>query len=257
MKIYFRHVKMHIKRMMEYRASFTLMMISQFFTPFVSAAGIYFLFERFGTLGSWEFQQVLLCFSVTFAAFGFAECFARGFDRFSREIRTGSFDRILLRPRSAALLTACADFDITRLGKAIFAGGLLIYSALNSGISWTAMKLITLLMMVLGGTLTFCALFVINAALCFVTIEGTEIMNIFTNGGSELASYPLDIYPMEVTRFFTFIVPFGAANFVPLLFLLDKAQLINAFAPLLALPFFAASLILFNIGVRKYRSVGS
>ena len=58
----------------------------------------------------------------------------------------------------------------------------------------------------------------------FWTIQGLEVANVFTDGGREMAQYPLNIYQKGVRIFFTFIIPFGCVNYLPLLFILDKAH---------------------------------
>lgn len=57
---------------------------------------------------------------------------------------------------------------------------MLAYALPVSGIVWTADKLFGLGMMLLGGTATFIALFILYAGTSFFTIDGIEFMNIFT-----------------------------------------------------------------------------
>ena len=48
----------------------------------------------------------------------------------------------------------------------------------------------------------FTGIFILAATLCFWTIQGLEVANIFTDGGREMAQYPLIIYQKWVTVFF-------------------------------------------------------
>ena len=61
------------------------------------------LFDRFKQLRSWTLAEVALFYGLITTAFGLASMIGRGFDVFSRQIVSGDFDRVLLRPRSAAL----------------------------------------------------------------------------------------------------------------------------------------------------------
>ncbi len=256
LRLYFRHVAIHVRAAMEYRASFALMLVIQVLTPLSALAGVYFLFKNFGALQDWTLPQILLCFAVTYLSFALAECFGRGFDTFSRLIRQGSFDRLMVQPRNLILLTFCSDFALNRVSKIGLALCLLVYAALHAGIRWTAYKLLVLVLMALSGTLVFLGVWIAFAALCFVTIEGLEVVNIFTDGGRELSSYPLDIYLKPVCRFFTLVIPFGVMNYLPLRFLVGKAPAIYGLSPLYALPFLAACVGVFYLGVRHYRSAG-
>jgi ABC-2 type transport system permease protein len=108
--------------------------------------------------------------------------------------------------------------------------------------------------------LIFAGIFILFATLCFWTVQGLEVGNIFTDGGREMAQYPLNIYQRWVTVFFTFIIPFGCVNYLPLLYLLDKAhgEAWRYMAmPLAGALFLLPCLLVWQIGVRHYRSTGS
>jgi ABC-2 type transport system permease protein len=104
----------------------------------------------------------------------------------------------------------------------------------------------------------FSGIFILGATVCFWTVEGLEFLNIFTDGGRELASYPMTIYTEWIRRFFTFIIPFGCMNYLPLMYLTDRAaNPLYALAPLFGIIFIAPCLLVWGIGVRHYRSTGS
>ena len=84
--------------------------------------------------------------------------------------------------------------------------------------------MITMVFMVASGVMIFTGIFILAATLCFWTIQGLEIANIFTDGGREMAQYPLNIYQKWVTVFFTFVIPFGCVNYLPMLYILDRAD---------------------------------
>ena len=66
-----------------------------------------------------------LFYGVTQGSFGIAEIIGRGFDTFSDMIKSGDFDRFLVRPRSTTLQVAGREFDgrIGRLLPTTFARG--------------------------------------------------------------------------------------------------------------------------------------
>jgi ABC-2 type transport system permease protein len=95
---------------------------------------------------------------------------------------------------------------------------------------------------------------------CFFTVEGLEFINIFTDGGREIASYPLPVYGKWVRRFFTFIIPFGCINYLPLMYLTGRAEqhpLFYMLTPLLGFLFIFPCLLVWRFGVRHYVSTGS
>lgn len=260
MKLYLRFMSILLKSQMEYRTSFILLSIGQFFVPFLTFVSIFMFFERFPNLGGWSLYEVALCYSVTHIAFSLSECFARGFDSFSSIIVNGDFDRILVRPRNTVLQVLGSKFEFTRVGRFIQSIIVLIFSLVNLNIIWNPYKIITLALMVISGIFIFTGIYMLGATFCFWTIEGLEVMNILTDGGREISQYPLSIYKEWIRKFFTFVIPFGTVNYLPLMFILDKTQgnkFIYMFTPLLGLLFIIPCILAWNFGVRHYKSTGS
>ena len=260
MKLYFKYLAIHLKSQMQYRTSFWLMSVGQFFIPFVVFAGLYLMFDRFGQLKGWSFFEVALCFAVIHLSFSLSECFARGFDAFSSLVGRGDFDRLLVRPRSTTLQVLGSKFEFTRIGRLSQSTFVLAWSIANLPAIWTFPKLLTLLLMIANGVFIFTGIFILAATFCFWTIQALEVANVFTDGGREMAQYPLNIYEKWVTRFFTFIIPFGCVSYLPLMYLLDKrdgSMLLPMLLPLGGALFLVPCLLIWRIGVRHYRSTGS
>jgi ABC-2 type transport system permease protein len=258
--LYLKYLSILFKSQLQYRTTFILMSFGQFFIPFFVFAGLYFMFERFGRIQGWNFYEVALSFGVIHMAFSLSECFARGFDAFSSLVSAGEFDRLLVRPRNTVLQVLGSKFEFTRFGRMLQSIIVLIWALSNLVIEWNVVKGITLLLMVISGVLIFTGIFILAATMCFWTIQGLEVANIFTDGGREMAQYPLNIYQKWVTVFFTFIIPFGCVNYLLLLYILDKVDgpsIIYMMTPLAGLFFFLPCLLVWQVGVRHYRSTGS
>ncbi|OMF37063.1 hypothetical protein BK133_07595 [Paenibacillus sp. FSL H8-0548] len=260
MWLYGKYIAILFKSQMQYRTSFILLAVGQFLIPFSVFAGLYFMFDRFGQIKGWDFQEVALCFSIIHMAFALSECFARGFDGFSSLVANGDFDRVLVRPQSTVLQVLGSKFEFSRVGRLLQSIIVLVWAISQLSVEWSILKLLVLLFMIISGVFIFTGIFMLAAAMCFWTIQGLEIANIFTDGGKEMAQYPLDIYKKWVTRFFTFIIPFGCVNYLPLLYLLDKTSgndLPYMLAPLAGIVFIIPCLLVWRFGVRHYRSTGS
>lgn len=260
MRLYLQYIAILFKSQLQYRTSFLLMSLGQFFIPFSMFAGLYLLFERFGQIKEWSFFEVALCFAVIHMSFSISECFARGFDSFSTLIISGDFDRLLVRPRNTILQVLGSKFEFTRVGRLLQSLIVLIWAIASLPIDWTLLKGLTLLLMITSGVFIFTGIFMLAATMCFWTVQGLEAANIFTDGGRELAQYPLNIYKKWVTRFFTFVIPFGTVNYLPLLYLLDKTDgpaVPYVLAPLAGFLFILPCLAVWQFGVRHYRSTGS
>ena len=258
MKLYIKFFAMHLKSQMQYKVSFFLTALGQFLVSFTAFLGVYFMFTRFNAVEGFTFEQTLLCFAVVLMAYSNAEILGRGFDLFPRMIGNGEFDRALVRPRSVIFQVLASKMDFTRLGRWFHAALIFIYAIPNSGVLWTWDKILTLVLMILCGSLIFFGLFLVYAAFSFFTIEGLEFMNVFTDGGREFGRYPFSIYGKTILRFLTYVIPLALFQYYPLLYLLNREQSVFfIFIPLGGLLFLLPSYGFFRFGLRKYKSTGS
>lgn len=258
MRLYGKYFAIHLKSQMQYKASFLLMTLGQFIMSFSMFLGIYFMMGQFHQIDGFTFQEVTLCFAVVLAAFSIAECFARGFDTFSTIIGNGEFDRMLLRPRNVVFQVLASKMEFTRIGRLLQAAVMLIYAVSACGVDWNIWKILTLIAMILGGTVIFAGLFTIYASLCFFTTEGLEFINIFTDGGQEFGRYPLSVYGEGILKFFTYVVPLAVFQYYPLLYILGRStNAIYPFMPVFGILFLIPCYLLWRIGMRHYKSTGS
>ena len=258
MKIYFSILKMHIKSILEYKKSFIIGFISQFFVFFTYYFVILALFNKFDNIKGFTMFEVLLCFGIIEFGFAFNEVFARGIDQFDKLIITGNFDGILLRPQSILLQSIISELDLVKSSKLIQAIIVLIIAIINLKLKISMFKIVVLLLMLLSSIIIFFSIFLSMASYCFLTVQGLEVRNLFTDGGKHMAQYPIGIFRKGFTIFFTFVIPYAFVNYYPLLYILGKSNnYLYGLSPLLVIIYLIPSLLLFKLGIKKYTSVGS
>jgi hypothetical protein len=232
--------------------------IGQFLVSFTAFLGVYFMFNRFNSVNGFEFSEILICFSITLMAFSLTECFVRGFDVFPNLIKSGNLDRILVRPRNEIFQVLTSNIDFSRIGRLLQSILMLAIAVPISRIVWTFDKVITVILMIVGGIAVFSSLFVLYAGISFFTIEGLEFMNIFTDGSREFGKYPLSIYGDRVLKFLTYVIPIALFQYYPFLYLIGRSDNIGLiFLPLLGFVFMIPCYCLFKFGLSKYKSTGS
>lgn len=263
MDLYYRLVVARTLGQFQYRASLFMRMLGLFLITFAELLTTIFLFRSFHTMAGWDLGEVALLYGLVSMGLGLGELITRGFDEVSDLVRTGDFDRLLIRPVSPFLQVLAVDVDLRQLGR-IAQGALAVALALRwHPVAWTAPKVLAFAVALLSTTVVFGALFVIGAAACFWTIERSEVQNAFTYGGATMLSYPIHIYQRWMRAIFLYIVPLGLTSFYPALAILDKPDPLGlpAFMPLLApvvaVAFFAAGLGLWQLGLRHYQGTGS
>lgn len=258
MKLYFKYVGMLLKSQMQYKASFVMTALGQFLVSFTAFLGVYFMFSRFHSVKGFAFSEILICFSILLMSFSITECFVRGFEVFPSLIRSGNLDRILVRPRSAIFQVLTSNIDFSRIGRLLQAVLMLAYAVPTSGVVWTFDKVVTAVLMVIGGIAVFASLFILYAGISFFTIEGLEFMNIFTDGAREFGKYPLSIYGEGILRFFTYVIPIALFQYYPFLYLVGRSDHTGLiFLPLLGFVFLLPCYCFFRFGLKKYKSTGS
>lgn len=259
MKLYGKFFIIHLKSQMQYRTSFVLLLIGNTLSSFTAFLGLYFIFTGINQVDGFTFDQILICFAAILMAFSIAECFARGFDQFSAQmLSNGEFDRVLVRPRNEIFLVLASKIEFNRIGRFIQAAIILIYAVNTCGIHWSADKIMTLVLMILCGSVIFAGLFLVYASFTFFTVEGLEFMNILTDGGREFGKYPFSVYGKHVLKFLTFVVPLALVQYYPLLYLLDRSRsIIYMLLPLIGSLFIIPCYGFWRFGLRHYKSTGS
>lgn len=257
-RLYAKYASVCTQSVMQYKVSFLLMIVGRFILAFNELIAIRFLFSGFTQLKGYTYGDVLLCFSVVQMSFTFSELFGNGFKAFSGMVRGGEFDRMLLRPCSLVLQIIGTRFEIGRTGPLLTAFITLILGIRHSQVTWNIMTVWTMAAMVAGGTLLFIGLFMLEASLCFFSIEDTSLVNVLTYGAKTHGKYPIDVYGKGIMRFCTYIIPYTLIQYYPLQFLLGKTRSWQfAFYPLGIIAFLILCCLVWRFGVRHYKSCGS
>lgn len=258
MKLYLKYFLMQLKIALEYKKTFFLACLGQIITSVFSFIAIILLFDKFGSVNGFTFNEVLICFSMSFLGFSLSECIFRGFDHFDKLLSNGTFERILVSPRNLILQVLGNEIAFNKFGRTIIAIIVFIGVISSNHELLQIYKILTLILMIIGTIIIYSNLFILKAGICFFTVQGLEIMNIFTDGGKEITQYPLSIYGKWILRFFTYIVPLSLVNYYPLLYLTGRADnIFYAFCPVIVILFTIPCYYIWKMGLKKYKSIGS
>src|SRR6476620_10423956 len=102
-QLYLRYLAISVRAQLQYRANFILQSSGQLLITFIEFLGIWSMFSRFGNLRGWKLPEVAMMYGMISISFAIADALSRGFDWFGNLVRSGDFDRVLLRPRSTIL----------------------------------------------------------------------------------------------------------------------------------------------------------
>ncbi|MBU0936679.1 MAG: ABC-2 family transporter protein [Spirochaetes bacterium] len=262
--MYRRMAALSIRSQWRYRKSLLLSIAAQFLIIGVEFLGLFLLFQRFNNFQGWTLPQMAFLYGTVNIAFAIADALAYGFDQMGPLLKTGNFDRLLVRPLPAVLQLLGMEITIRRSGRIFLGLATFSWAAWRLGAATVLApaSLLLLALAMLAGVLVFLSLFLVQAAFTFVTIEGLEFMNAFTYGGQQTASYPLSAYRKFMQVLFVAFIPIGSCIYLPVCLVLQKSGLpglpdwAHVAGPLAALPFMAAALLAWRSGQRWYSSSG-
>lgn len=258
--LYTKYLKMHLRSSMQYRFNTTFISITQVLVSVGEVLSVWMLFGTFTSIGGYGFYECLLLMGITFAVFSLSECFACGYDEFSDLIRSGDFDRILIRPVNINYQILASKFDLVKLPRVALGLTISIIALVNLNIEWDVLKVLVFISTIISGTMIVVGIFIISAGISIYTIEQLEFVNILTHGSKEIAYYPINIYAKWLTRIFTFVIPVACFNYLPLSFLLGIGNIpmwLCGLAPVFGMLFIIPCLLFFNFSLKKYKSSGS
>ncbi len=255
-------VRMNLRSAAQYRASFWLHILSQAVMTAGDLWAVLILLERFGQMKHWSGPEVLMFFGAMQITFSFTEIVDRGLCTFSGMIRQGGFDTVLLRPRSPLKQVILSQADPRRLGSILVGLAAAVLASVRLRLRWTLADAALLLWSMLGTSALLMGLFMLEAVVCFFSVQSIEIVNILTYGGRQACQYPVDLYPGPIRRLFTWVVPVALTLQFPLSSILGQPMLAADpvwlwIMPMSGFVFFALIAQLWRIGVRHYRSTGS
>lgn len=252
-----------VRASMTYRASFWSLAVGQALFTLVDFVAITIMFSHIDRLGGFDVAQVALLYGFSGFALGVADLLVGNVELLGRRVRDGSFDAMLVRPVAPLVQVAADQFALRRLGRIVSAVGVLGWALVATNIDWSITKVAVAVATLVSGSVIFCSVFVLGSAFQILAGDASEMMNAFTYGGNTLTQYPLSIYPSEVVKGVTFILPLAFVNWYPALYILgieDPFDMPVAFhfaSPVAATLLAAVAAGCWRAGVRRYRSTGS
>lgn len=245
-----------------YPVGFVLDVLGSLLVGLVELAEVWVIFSNVRVLGGLDFSAILLVFGLSNLTFSLADLFVGHLDTLPTYIRAGTLDAFYLRPLPVLGQLVTSELELRRIsrigvGAAALAAGLAATHA-----SLDLRNVVLLVLAVVFGTAIFAALFVCAASVQFFLINGAELTNSFTYGGSYAASQPASVFPGPLKLLFGYLVPVVFTAYLPTLALLGlpgPAGLPAWLAwllPVAALWVWGVALVLWRWGTRHYQGGG-
>jgi ABC-2 type transport system permease protein len=256
--LYWYFLLQRFKILMEYRANFIIGATSTIFLQAAGLLAIWVVMRQIPSLNGWSFDEVLLVYGLITLSKSINHMFADNLWTIGMQyIRTGDFDRFLVRPINPLFHLLADRFCHDGLGNFLVGAALVAKASLALGLSWTPVNLVYLVVAVLSGGAIFIALNLITATSAFWLMDSIPVTQIIFNT-HEFAQYPLTIYPRAISLVLTWLIPYGFASFYPANHLLGRD--IGALAwlgPIVAAVLMLVAYRVWSFGLKHYAGTGS
>ncbi|MCU0498488.1 MAG: ABC-2 family transporter protein [Anaerolineae bacterium] len=258
LSLYGLFLRQRFKILMEYRMNFLIGATSTIILQGASLLTITVVMSQIPHLNGWTLEAIFLIYGLITLAKSINHMFADNLWTIGGQyIRTGMFDRFLVRPVDPLFHLLADRFCHDGIGNFLVGSALVAYAWHALAIPLTVFNLIYLIVMVISGGLIFIALNLITAVSAFWVIESVPVTRaIFDN--HLFAQYPLTIYPQAIGILLTWVIPYGFASFYPASYLLGQEVGLLAFlSPIVAIVLLSLSYRFWRFGLRHYAGTGS
>lgn len=258
------YTKTTAKSWFQYRVDALLRSLAVFLRESTGIIVIYFTLLKFDDLNGWNIYELLFLFSLLFLTYGIMIIFFTGLRDFGGTVRSGNFDRFILRPRGLLFQIIFANADwFAAIGHGGLGLVLFLLSAGRVGIVWNARSVLYYLFTVAGGVLIQGAVFLLLAALNIYLLETNSLKELLYWNMRKFAGYPISIFHRAVQFIMIYIMPFAFVNYFPAQYLLRKddmagyPEIFMYLTPAIGIVMYLLAYLFWRFSVRFYKSSGN
>lgn len=256
--IFFRYSAQYLKTRLAYRTDTLIEIMSDLLFQAVNLVFILVVFGHTQLLAGWTRDEIIFIYGFFLVPYAVFSAFFSLWNFNEQYIVRGEMDRVLTRPVHSLFQIVLEQMELESLFGALTGLAVMVYagSRLDLELSWWDPLLFVLF--VLGGVFVYAGVFVSLASISFWSDSRTDIMPMMYNI-SNYGRYPVDIYNRVIRYVLTWILPFAFVGVYPSAYFLKKDGWYHyAFlTPVMGIAFFTLAVILWNIGVTKYRGAGN
>jgi len=254
-RIYLVGAKTALASRMAYRGDFFMSMLIMLLVEMAAPVITILIYQNGATFPGWNMYEALLIQGVFLLGKGIAYPFFFGIVWNTIErVQNGTFDLLLIKPKSVLFMAIVTGFDAEDLGKLV--GGVALFTLALSRLpapepgAWLQfMVLFTITLMVMFGY------GLVLAGLGIVWIGNFRVYEIFESITS-FGLYPTAIFSKSLQTIITLVIPVAILGSVPATVLLGRPSPGTLGAVGVSLLFLLFSLGFWRWMLKKYTSVG-
>ncbi|MBN8435342.1 ABC-2 family transporter protein [Priestia flexa] len=256
--MFFQYISQYIKTRLQYRADMVVEVVSDLLFQAVNLIFILVVFGHTQFLNGWSREEIIFIYGFFLVPFAVFSSFFNIWDFNERYIVKGEMDRILTRPIHSLFQVILERMELESLFGAITGVAVMIYAGSILDLLFAWYGFFIFILFVLGGALVYAGIFIALASIGFWSDARTSIMPTMYNIGN-YGRYPVDIYNNVIRYVLTWILPFAFVGVYPAAYFLGREEWYGyAFlTPVMGVIFFTLAIVLWNVGVKRYRGAGN
>lgn len=257
LKLITRAASIWMSRDFAYKGDFFIKIFALIIADMVGPLTAFFLYQSTWGIPGWSFEQFLLFQGTLIIVFGLARTFTSTFPWWTlNAINEGEFDQYLVKPYSALMYLLALTVDHYGLGEVLVGIILVVYSMVQLGIAIFSFSTLFYVLLIIAAVFVHLGASIMIASMGFIAVKSEALIHLFMRL-TDFARYPLTVYGFGLRVFLTFLIPVAVSSFYPAEILLRGVSLkvlFYGFVPVIV--FFAISLYIWKIAMRKYTSAG-
>lgn len=216
-KLYFILINISIKSQLKYKLDFFIQLFIWIFYAFVPIISINMLILKFGNLGNWDSNRLLIGYSIIMISYDISRMVGRGFDNFHNYLENGMLDIFFIRPIGISTQIFGNEFFLRRLSGILSYFAVLIVSICKLGNYFEKTYIFFMaIILIIPNILIFLVLLYISSIFTIIFRKRNFISDILIDKTAFISYLPIDFLNKILKNFFTFLVPMYYCYYIPL-----------------------------------------
>jgi len=256
LKLVFRNFIFALEGDLLFKANFFIKILSAVVGDIIAPLVALLIYTNTPGIPGWTLYEFFLLQGTLILTLGIVNVFVIGLPgRIMDLIEDGDFDNYLIKPYNTLMYSISRSFDLDAIPEILVGLTIIIYSLSNLDLN-LGINLMIYLLFILSAIIVQASGLIIIAALSFFFVKSSALMELY-HRLLTFARYPTSIYSFPIRFFISFIFPVALASFYPAKALISGLEPnITVIMLFSVMVLFLVSLMLWEFGMRKYRSAG-
>lgn len=258
LRLFTDYLSQYFKTRLAYRADLIGELVSNLLFELSNLVFILVVFGHVSFLHEWTREEIIFIYGFFLIPFALFSMFFDFWDFNERYIIRGEMDRILTRPVHPLAQVSLESIAPDRI-FGVFSGLIIMgYALIKLELSFAWYDLLVFVVLVTSCVMIYGGVYTAIAAISFFSDSRTGISPMIWNI-QNYGRYPVDIYNSVIRILLTWILPFAFVGFYPSAYFLRKEEWYTyaMLTPVMGIVFFALGLVVWNLGIKRYRGAGS